>query len=286
MNRARPQQRRRRWPRLDLLSILLAPLGIAVVMAGHLFDGSHVTSLLQGPSALVVFGGTLGAILISYTPSEVVRAARSALAAFRSPDGDLDTLAATIVTLSIRSHRRGLQALEADLDHVSDPLLKSGLGLVVDAASPEMLKQVLALESRAEEAEEELPARVLEAAAGYAPTMGILGAVLGLMRVMENLGAPGMLGSGIALAFGATVYGVGFANLVLLPLAGRLRERSLRRGRRRELIAEGLEALHQRTNPRLVAHKVRAFSASMPRIDEQAVQGGPLRAARQPGVPA
>lgn len=286
MNRVRPQQRRRRWPRLDLLSILLAPLGIAVVMAGHLFDGSHVTSLLQGPSALVVFGGTLGAILISYTPGEVVRAARSSLAAFRSADNDLDTIAATIVTLSIRSHRRGLQALEADLDHVSDPLLKSGLGLVVDAASPEMLKQVMALESRAEEAEEELPARILEAAAGYAPTMGILGAVLGLMRVMENLGAPGMLGSGIALAFVATVYGVGFANLVLLPLAGRLRERSLRRGRRRELIAEGLDALHQRTNPRLVAHKVRAFSASMPRIDELAVQGGPLRAARKAGVPA
>jgi chemotaxis protein MotA len=281
-----PQRRRRRWPRLDLLSIILAPLGIAVVMAGHVLDGSQLVSLLQGPPALVVFGGTLGAILISYTPAEVWRAMHSALAAFRSPEGNLDTLSATIVTLSIRSHRRGVQALEADIDHVTDPLLRSGLGLVVDGASAEMLEQAHALECRSEEAEEELPARVLEAAAGYAPTMGILGAVLGLMRVMENLGAPGTLGSGIALAFVATVYGVGFANLVLLPLAGRLRERSLQRGRRRELIGEGLRALQERTNPRLVAHKVRAFSAAMPRLDEFAAPGATLRATRKPGVPA
>jgi chemotaxis protein MotA len=285
VNRARPSQRRRRWPRLDLLSIILAPLGVVVVVAGHALDGSRLASLIQGPSALVVFGGTLGAILISYTPMEVFRAIRSAVAAFRAPDDDIDTLAATIVTLSIRAHRRGLTALEPDLDSVPDPMLRNGLGLVVDGASPEMLKQVLTLESRAQEADEELPARVLEAAAGYAPTMGILGAVLGLMRVMENLGAPGMLGSGIALAFVATVYGVGLANLVLLPMAGRLRERSLMRGRRRELIVEGLDALQQRTNPRLVAQKVRPFSSRMPRIDELAAHGG-LRAARKPGVPA
>jgi chemotaxis protein MotA len=115
--------------------------------------------------------------------------------------------------------------------------------------------------------------------------MGILGAVLGLMRVMEHLTAPGMLGSGIALAFVATVYGVGIANLVLLPIAGRLRERSQMRSRRRELIIEGIEAIHQRTNPRLVAHKVRAFSSRVPRIDEVAMHGA-FRAAKAPGVPA
>ena len=279
------QVRRRRWPRLDVLSILLAPLGIGVVAAAQLLDGSRLSSLIQGPSALVVFGGTLGAILITHTPLEVLRAVRAAVAAFRAPDDDIDTLAATIVTLSIRAHRRGAAALEPDLDHVTDPLLQSGLSLVVDGTSPELLKQVLTLESRAQEAEEDAPARIFEAAAGYAPTLGILGAVLGLMRVMEHLGSPGMLGSGIALAFVATVYGVGLANLVLLPIAGRLRERALMRSRRRELIVEGLEALQQRINPRLVAQKVRAFSSSMPRIDELAAHGG-LRPARKPGIPA
>ncbi len=285
MNRGRPQQRRRRWPRLDILSIVLAPLGVAVVLGGHVLDGSQLASLMQGPSALVVFGGTLGAILISYSPMEVLRAIRSAAAAFRSSDDDLDTLAATIVALSIRAHRRGLPALETDVDQITDPMLRNGLGLVVDGSSPELLKQVMTLDARAQEEEEDLPARVLEAAAGYAPTMGILGAVLGLMRVMEHLGTPGSLGSGVALAFVATVYGVGLANLVLLPLAGRLRERSMLRGRRRELIIEGLEAMQQRTNPRLVAQKARAFSNRVPRIDELATHGG-LRTAGQPRVPA
>jgi chemotaxis protein MotA len=112
--------------------------------------------------------------------------------------------------------------------------------------------------------------------------MGILGAVLGLMRVMEHLGAPGMLGSGIALAFVATVYGVGLSNLVLLPMAGRLRERAAFRARRRELIAQGLLALQQRTHPRLVSRKLRALSARTPRIEELAAHGV-LRPARRAG---
>lgn len=276
--------RRRRWPRLDILSILLAPLGIGVVVAAQLLDGSPLAALVQGPSALIVFGGTLGAILISYSPGEVVGAVRAALDAFRSPDDDINTLAATIVTLSIRGHRRGLPALENDIEQLTDPLLREGLTLVVDGASPETLNEVMALESRAQEAQEDVPARIFEAAAGYAPTMGILGAVLGLMRVMEHLSAPGMLGSGIALAFVATVYGVGIANLVLLPIAGRLRERAAARARRREMIAHGLQALQQRWNPRLVAQKLRAFSNQMPRIDELAAhaQFRPARAGRQP----
>lgn len=280
-----PSTRRRRWPRLDLLSIALAPLGVSVVLAAHLLDGSTVAALFQGPSALVVFGGTLGAVLISYTPAEVLRAGRAAMHAFRAPDEDIDTLAATILTLSIRAHRRGLPAIEADIDHVSDPLLKSGLVLVVDGTPAATVEQVLAVETRAQEAEEDIPARIFEAAAGYAPTMGILGAVLGLMRVMEHLSAPGMLGSGIALAFVATVYGVGVANLVLLPIAGRLRERALASARRRELIVQGLHALQERTNPRLVAQRLRAFSSRMPRIEELAGRA-PLRPARTSGLPA
>jgi chemotaxis protein MotA len=277
--------RRRRWPRLDLLSIALAPLGIGVVVAAQLLDGSRLGALVQGPSALIVFGGTLGAVLISYRPAEIRRAARAALDAFRAPDDDLDMIAATFVTLSIRAHRRGLQALEPDVDAVADPLFRSGLSLVVDGASPEMINDIVALEERAQEADEDAPARIFEAAAGYAPTMGILGAVLGLMRVMEHLNAPGMLGSGIALAFVATVYGVGLANLVLLPIAGRLRERAGARARRRDLIVQGLHALQQRINPRLVQQKLRVFSNRMPRIDELSAHA-PLRPARPAGRPA
>ena len=284
MNRRRPV-RRRRWPRLDYLAILLAPFGVAVIAAAHFLDGSRFGALVDGPSAMVVFGGTLGAVLISYSPAELVRTARAIIATFRAPDDDFDSLAATIVTLAIRSHRRGPQALEQDIDTVSDPMLKNGLGLVVDGAPPELLNQVMSLESRTQEADEDIPARVVESAAGYAPTMGILGAVLGLMRVMEHINSPELLGGGIALAFVATVYGVGFANLVLLPIAGRLRERSLARSRRRELILQGLDALQQRINPRLVAQKLRVFANRMPRIDELAAHGLRTAAAR-PGIPA
>ncbi len=278
--------RRRRWPRLDLLSIALAPLGIGVVLAAQLLDGSPIGGLLHGPSALVVFGGTLGAVLISFTPGDILRAGRAAAEAFGAPEEDLDTLAALIVTLSIRAHRRGLPALEPDIDHIQDPLLRSGLMLVVDGAGRETLDEVLGLETQAQEADEDVPARVFEAAAGYAPTMGILGAVLGLMSVMEHISSPGTLGSCIALAFVATVYGVGAANLVLLPIAGRLRERAARRARRRALISEGLAAMQERLNPRVVAQKLRSFSSKMPRIDELAGHM-PLRPSRTTsGVPA
>ena len=193
--------RRGRWPRLDLLAVVLAPLGLAVLVAAQWLDGSSLGALFQGPSALVVFGGTLGAVLISYSPAAIVRAGREAGRAFLVADDDTDTLAATLVALSIRAHRRGVPALEQELEHITDPLLRDGLVLVIDGASAELLDEVVTLDRTTHEADEDLAPRIFEAAAGYAPTMGILGAVLGLMRVMEHLSAPGRLGSGIALAF-------------------------------------------------------------------------------------
>lgn len=272
-------------PRLDILSIALAPLGIFVVLLAQFLDGSPLAALVQGSSALVVGGGTLAAILISYTPLEIARAIRAAGKAFLAAPDDVDVLAAQMVTLSIRAHRKGLPALEPDIDDIHDPFLREGLALVVDGTSGQLLNEMLTLENDSREAEDEAPARVFEAAAGYAPTMGILGAVLGLMRVMEHLSAPGALGSGIALAFVATVYGVGGANLVLLPIAGRLRERAAVQARRRELMIQGLQGLQQRLNPRLLAHKLRAFSSRVPRIDElSAMPAG--RQLRNPRIPA
>jgi chemotaxis protein MotA len=274
-------------PRLDLLSIALAPLGILIVLLAQYLDGSPFGALLQGSSALVVGGGTLAAILISYTPLEIGRAIGAAGKAFRAAPDDVDVLAAQMVTLSIRAHRKGLPALEPEVDDIHDPFLREGLALVVDGTSAQLLNEMLTLESSSREAEEEAPARIFEAAAGYAPTMGILGAVLGLMRVMEHLSAPGALGSGIALAFVATVYGVGGANLVLLPIAGRLRERAAVQARRRELMIQGLQGLQQRLNPRLLGHKLRAFSSRVPRIDElSAMPMAPGRQIRNPRIPA
>jgi chemotaxis protein MotA len=254
--------------RLDIGSIAVLPAGILLIVVAQTIEGMPLGSLLQWPAALIVVGGTLAAVMISYSPDEIGKAVRSAAGTFTRVPDDTDALAATMVTLAMRAHRRGLLALENDIDAVPDAFLREGLVLAIDGSSLDTLRELLAIESGAREAEEEAPARIFEAAAGYAPTLGILGAVLGLVQVMQRLGTPGSLGSGIAMAFVATVYGVGAANLLLLPIAGRLRERAGLAARRRELMTHGLCAIHERMNPRLVARKLRSFSTDMPRIEE------------------
>jgi len=243
-------------------------MGFVIVIGAQALDGGAVRSLFQARAALIVFGGTLAATLISYSPRAILEAVRAAARTFARDDDSLDTLSAQLVSWSIRAHRRGLLALEPDLETVRDPFLRNGLMLAIDGASSEMLRDVLTVERLAQEGRDDVPVRIFEAAAGYAPTLGILGAVLGLIRVMENLSAPNVLGSGIAMAFVATVYGVGFANLALLPIAGRLRERSAWMSRRSDLVIEALVDVQRRSNPRLVVQKTRGFASSVPRVDE------------------
>ena len=251
--------RRRRM--LDVASLVALPLGIVIVLAAQWLEGGAPRALLQGPAALIVFGGTCAAVLVSYSPKEVARAVRAVAETFEQGRDDTDALLTRLIAIAGRAHRKGLMSLEGELTDLDHPLLRDGLTLIVDGTSIEVLRDMVAAERRAREADEELPARVFEAAAGYAPTLGILGAVLGLIEVMHHLSEPAALGSGIAVAFVATVYGVGGANLLFLPLAGRLRERAAAAGRRRDLVGEALFAIHARTNPRLVAHKLKVLSA-------------------------
>jgi chemotaxis protein MotA len=260
-------RRRFQWGSLGAVGV-----GILIVVAAQALDGGTFSALLQGPAALIVFGGTCAATLVSYSPSTVLDALRAAARTFSEDVDDLDELSAQLVGLSIRAHRRGLLDLESEVDTLQDPFLRNGLALAVDGVSSDMLREALNVERLAHESREDVPARVFEAAAGYAPTLGILGAVLGLIRVMEHLATPAALGSGIAMAFVATVYGVGTANLLLLPIAARLRERSAAASRRRDLITETLIDVQQRINPRLVAQKARVFANALPRVDEIARQ--------------
>ena len=251
----------RRKRMLDVASLLTLPLGILVVLLAQLLEGGAPRALLQGPAALIVFGGTCAAVLISYSPREVGRAIRAVASTFERVADDTDALLTRLVAIAGRAHRKGLMSLEAEIGDIDHTLLRDGLTLIVDGTSIEVLRDMVAAQRRARDADEELPARVFEAAAGYAPTLGILGAVLGLIEVMHHLSEPARLGSGIAVAFVATVYGVGVANLLFLPLAGRLRERAAVASRRRDLVGEALFAIHARTNPRLLAHKLKVLSA-------------------------
>jgi chemotaxis protein MotA len=265
-----PRHGRRR--RLDLASILALPVGIGVVLMGQAIEGGAMRSLVQGAAALIVFGGTLGAVLISFSPTEVWRAFIAAAGTFARPDDDATSVTARIVGLSITAHRKGLLALDHEIETIDDPFLRNGLTLAIDDTSSETLREMLGVEMAMREADDDAPARVFDAAAGYAPTLGILGAVLGLIQVMEHLTAPGSLGSGIAVAFVATVYGVGSANLIFLPIAGRLRERAQLAARRRELLAEGVYAISQQQHPRMVAQKLRAFAGAGLRVDDIAAR--------------
>ena len=254
--------------RLDVASIAVLPAGVVLVLLSQVAGGVSIWALLHWPAALIVLGGTLAAVMVSYSPGELLKATRAAGRTFIASEDDTDALAASLLTMSIRAHRRGALVLEAEAEALTDPFLRDGMLLAIDGSPIETLRELLAVESAAREDEDEAPARIFEAAAGYAPTLGILGAVLGLVQVMQHLGAPGALGSGIAVAFVATVYGVGSANLLLLPIAGRLRERAARGARRREMMTHALCAIQLRTNPRLVAQKLRSFSTQMPRIEE------------------
>ena len=259
-------------------SMLAIPLAVGVVLAAHGLHGGTLRSLIDPAAALIVLGGTLGATLITYSPLAVFGAFRATIAAFRDPHTDTQTLTSELVALAIRAHRHGVVALDTELDRIHDPFLRNGLALAIDGATPDALRDVMTAEKHAREADDELPARIVESAAGYAPTLGILGAVLGLIQVLERLNTPGALGAGIAVAFVATFYGVGLANLVLLPVAGRLRERALQAAHRRALMLEALAGLQQRINPRLLAQRMRAFAPEMPAIEDIAASLRPRRA--------
>ncbi len=243
----------------DALSLIGLPLGVAMIAGGHVMESGQIGSLLQGAAAIIVFGGTLGAVFLSHTLADVKQAWRSLRYVFVDDLPGPGQLLDTIGRLSIKARREGILSLDDDLDTLSDPFLKRGLRLAVDGTNPTTLRHMLEAENDGREEYESAPARVYEAAGGYAPTVGILGAVLGLIHVMENLSDPGKLGAGIAVAFVATVYGVGSANLVLLPIAAKLRARAIKRARRREMILEGVLAIQEGQNPRVIDQKLRGL---------------------------
>lgn len=245
---------------MKVLSLLWVPGAVAVVVAAYVYGGGVPAALVHGASAIIVLGGTAAATLIGHPLRDVVRALRASLRSFVEDGPDLESVSAKLMDWSLRAHRQGVLALDTELDAINEPYLRQALALAVDGVDVAPLRDVLAAESRAREADEDTSVRVLETAAGYAPTFGMLGAVLGLMQVMSALDEPGRLGGGLATAFVATVYGLTLANAVLLPLAGRLRERLMAGARRRALILDAVVALRQRTHPRLVAATIRGLS--------------------------
>ena len=245
--------------RRDMASVVGIPLTIAIVVGAQLLEGGSLWTLLQPTAALVVFGGTLAALLVSF-PFDVIRATARAVRRSFDPVPEPDQqLVNRLAEYATRARRKGIGALESELEEVEDPFMALAIELATDGFRVQDVRRLLEIDSQTREEQDEQPADVLEAAAGYAPTLGILGAVLGLIHVMENLAAPGKLGAGIAVAFVATVYGVGSANLLFLPLATKVRARARAHALGREVIIEGMAAIQQNQHPRLVEQHLMAF---------------------------
>lgn len=257
---ATPVFRRRR---LDLASLMGLPAAVAVVLLAQVFEGGSVRSLWQPTAAMVVFGGSAAAVLVSFPLEAVLQTAAAVARSFlrRAHTQLMASTVTQLMTYAAESRRKGIVALEPELERTRDRFLRNALTLAVDGTPPKVTRHILEVEHFALRAADDGPAEVLETAAGYTPTLGILGAVLGLIHVMESLSEPSKLGSGIAVAFVATVYGVAVANLVLLPLAVRLRGLSRDASSHRELIIEGIVALQEGLNPRLIEQKLQSFVA-------------------------
>ncbi|HUW26417.1 MAG TPA: flagellar motor protein [Gallionella sp.] len=244
---------------MDKLTLLGFVIGVVGIMSGQVLEGGDLSILVQGSAFLIVFGGTLGAVLVQ-SPSKVFfTALRMGKWAFVEPKLNGLWLLRQITEWSMLARKEGVLALEGHITTIHDPFLKKGLQLVVDGTSPEKIREVLDVDIHRWEQLRWQSARVWEAAAGYSPTIGIIGAVLGLMHVMQNLSEPAKLGSGIAVAFVATIYGVAFANLLFLPIANKLKSIIMRQADIYEMIVDGLVGIASGDNPRLVELKLQGY---------------------------
>ena len=244
---------------MDKISVLGLLLGIVAIVGGQLLEGGNVGSLSQPTALLIVLGGTMGAVMLQSPYATFVRGMRMVRWVWYPPVVDYRLLIRQISNWSQVSRREGLLALENVIGQLKDDFARKGLQLLVDGAEPERLREVLEVEIATFEEEMKLSARIWEAAGGYSPTIGILGAVLGLIHVMENLTDPSKLGAGIAVAFVATIYGVGLANLVFLPMANKLKSHINRQVVQREMIVDGLVGIANGDNPRIIESRLQGY---------------------------
>jgi chemotaxis protein MotA len=244
---------------MDKGSIGGVVLAVAGIIAGLLIEGGKLSQILQPTAALIVFGGTIGAVLLQFPLGTVGQAFRSMTHVFVAPQKQNEDLIQLLVSFANKARREGVVSLDADLGSITDAFLRQSLMLAVDGTEPVELRKMMrvALDC-ATEREERLPA-VFESAGGFSPTIGILGAVLGLIQVMQHLDNISEVGRGIAVAFVATIYGVGAANLFFLPFAGKIRIHLREDQQRREMMLEGVVSILEGMNPRMLALKLSGF---------------------------
>ena len=244
---------------MDKISIAGLVLGLVAIVGGQILEGGHVGSLVQPTALLIVLGGTVGAVLLQ-SPYHIFRQGLvMAKWVWIPPVVAQKAQIEQILKWSQLSRREGLLALENHIPALNEPFVRKGLQLLVDGADPERIRELLEVDIDAYEEELRQSAKIWESAGGYSPTIGILGAVMGLIHVMENLSDPTKLGPGIAVAFVATIYGVGLANLIYLPIAGKLKYYISRMVASREMLVDGLVGIAVGDNPRIIEVRLNGY---------------------------
>lgn len=257
---------------MDILSVIGLVLGFSSVIATTLMDGGTIGSIIQGPAFVIVGGGTLGAVLLQTRLQIFFRGVQMLSWVVFPPRDNAQELLDKIMEWVRLSRRESILVLDRVAEEQTDPLVRQGLRLVVDGVEAHQLRAILETMIYTQEHHELLACEIFEAMGGYAPTVGILGAVMGLITVMSHLDDPSKLGAGIATAFVATVYGVGFANLIFLPISNKLRVLVRGRVRRMDMIVEGMVGMSVMEKPIQLEMRLRGYlseEADHSRSDEE-----------------
>lgn len=244
---------------MDILSILGLLIGFGAIIVGQYLEGGHLDTILNAVALLIVLGGTLGAVMLQTPMNTFLRAIKMTAWIFKPPQHAPKQLLTKILNWNQVARREGLLKLEVLAQKETDIFTRKGLQLIADGAEPDIIREILETDLDIMENNDLQAAKVYEAMGGYSPTIGIIGAVLGLIHVMGNLADPSSLGSGIAVAFVATIYGVGLANLLFLPIGNKLKTLVQRRTQLQMMLIDGLISVADGDNPRNIESRLQAY---------------------------
>lgn len=244
---------------MDVLTIIGLLLAIGAIVGGNIMEGGHTDSLIQLTAFIIVMGGTIGAIMVQTPLPTFMRSLKMLMWVVLPPKLAQVEAIEKIVNWSNIARKEGLLGLEPLAESEPEIFARKGLQLLVDGSEPETIRSILEVELDSIEHADTQGAKVYEGMGGYCPTIGIIGAVMGLIHVMNNLADPSKLGPGIAVAFVATIYGVGLANIIFLPVANKLKSSIHKQSKFREMIIEGIIAIAEGENPRNIETKLKGY---------------------------
>jgi chemotaxis protein MotA len=248
-------------------------IALACILGGLVLEKGQVRDVTQVTAALIVFGGTIGAVVVATPKSALISAAKRAPSVLWSSAEEPAALIEELVGYSLTARRAGTIALESEVEEIDERFLKKGMTLLVDGFTASEIRTLLEVDMILSEQEADNDAKVFDAAGGYAPTIGIIGAVLGLMQVMKHLDNIQEVGQGIAIAFVATVYGVGVANLIFLPMASKIRTQTRLAAKTQEMIIEAVIAIQEGKNPRVLRQLLEPFAGASRRKSPEKATG-------------